>query len=291
MEAKRYKETLETLTDKPLREKNVRVAGIITDYVKKKHGIDLIVVGGLSVEFYTNGGYTTQDIDFVGAGHDKIMECLVDIGFTRQGKDSFHEELKVYVEVPSSTLKDGEMKFVNTIETIDGFQVNFIGIEDIVKDRLRAFIHWKEVEQLKWISIILEKYGQQIDREYIRSTLTKEERTVFNQIIYRIDKVEDSKSKQYYLKIFMDESGIWFNEINEHILALYINGSYFGFSLYPDFMVYNFNEEESDFHPLQNTPLELNDVLEKLSEIPNGNKYSIPKLINKIEEMYGRQSS
>lgn len=68
-------------------------------------------------------------------------------------------------------------------------------------------------------------------------------------------------------------------------MALYVNGNYVGFSLYPNFMVYNFDEEENVFLPLQNMPLELNDVLEKLSEIPDGNEYSIPKLIIKRYNM------
>ena len=122
-----YKEILQNLEGKTLREKNIRVAGVITDYVKKKHDIDLIVVGGLSVEFYTGGGYTTEDIDFVGPGHEEIMQCLVDLGFSRTGKDSVHERLQVYVEIPNSVLSGGDINKIHKITTEDGFIVNLIG--------------------------------------------------------------------------------------------------------------------------------------------------------------------
>lgn len=47
-------------------EKHTRTAGVITSYVKEKINVTLIVVGGLSVEMYTQGKYMTNDIDFVG---------------------------------------------------------------------------------------------------------------------------------------------------------------------------------------------------------------------------------
>lgn len=73
-----YKEKLAHLKDLPLAEKNIRVAGLVTEYIENKHpNILLIVVGGLSVEYYTTGQYATADIDFVATSHEKIMESLV----------------------------------------------------------------------------------------------------------------------------------------------------------------------------------------------------------------------
>ncbi|SFK11009.1 hypothetical protein SAMN04488569_101030 [Marinilactibacillus piezotolerans] len=65
MELQGFKDILDSLKNKSFREKQLRTAGVISEYVKQKHNIDLVVVRGLSVEIYTEGGYSTQDIDFV----------------------------------------------------------------------------------------------------------------------------------------------------------------------------------------------------------------------------------
>lgn len=57
----RYLAVLDELKSMPdaNTDKLIRVAGVITEYVKEAYNIELIVVGGLSVEIYTDGGYTT----------------------------------------------------------------------------------------------------------------------------------------------------------------------------------------------------------------------------------------
>lgn len=66
-----YITALNNLADIPEEDSSrlIEAAGIISDYNKKVYDIDLIVVGGLAVEIYTDGGYMTQDIDFVGVNH------------------------------------------------------------------------------------------------------------------------------------------------------------------------------------------------------------------------------
>lgn len=69
--AELYREKLARLKDLPLAEKNIRVAGLVTEYIEGKHSnIHLIVVGGLSVEYYTTGQYATVDIYFIETSHE-----------------------------------------------------------------------------------------------------------------------------------------------------------------------------------------------------------------------------
>ncbi|EIM05010.1 hypothetical protein A1A1_18432 [Planococcus antarcticus DSM 14505] len=164
-----YREKLAKLKDLPLVEKNIRVAGIVTEYVERKHPkIQLIVVGGLSVEYYTTGQYATVDIDFVATSHEQIMESLVELGFERQGKDSYLKELQVSVEIPDNHL-EGSYEKVRDVLTDDGCIVHMISPEDIFCDRLRALVHWKEKEQLKWMTKLYE--GNELDQDYIYSRL------------------------------------------------------------------------------------------------------------------------
>lgn len=164
-----YKEKLARLKGLPLAEKNIRVAGLVTEYIESKHpNIQLIVVGGLSVEYYTAGQYATADIDFVATSHEKIMESLVELGFERQGKDSYLKELQVSVEVPDNHLA-GSYEKVRDVLTDDGCIVHMISPEDIFCDRLRALVHWKEKEQLKWMTKLYE--ANELDQDYIYSQL------------------------------------------------------------------------------------------------------------------------
>lgn len=137
--------------------------------METKHSeIQLIVVGGLSVEYYTTGQYATVDIDFVATSHEKIMKALVELGFERQGKDSYLKELQVSVEIPDNHL-EGSYDRVRDVLTDDGCIVHMISPEDIFCDRLRALVHWKEKEQLKWMTKLYE--GNELDQDYIYSRL------------------------------------------------------------------------------------------------------------------------
>lgn len=165
-----YKEKLASLQGLPLADKNIRVTGIVTECVEKKDSrIRLIVVGGLSVEYYTTGQYATVDIDFVGTSHETIMEALVELGFERQGKDSYLTELQVSVEIPDNHL-EGSYEMVRDVLTEDGCIVHMISPEDIFCDRLRALVHWNEKDQLKWMTQLYER--NDLDEDYIYSKMT-----------------------------------------------------------------------------------------------------------------------
>lgn len=179
----KYKEKLALLKDLPLVEKNIRVAGIVTEYIENKHpNIHMIVVGGLSVEYYTTGQYATVDIDFVATSHEKIMESLVELGFERQGKDSYLKELQVSVEIPDNHL-EGSYEKVRDVLTEDNCVVHMISPEDIFCDRLRALVHWKEKEQLKWMTKLYE--GNELDQNYIFSQLVGNKEIEIAEIFFK----------------------------------------------------------------------------------------------------------
>lgn len=128
----------------------------------------MIVVGGLSVEYYTTGQYATVDIDFVATSHEEIMNSLVELGFERQGKDCYLKDLQVSIEIPDNYL-EGSYDKVRDILTEDNCVVHMISPEDIFCDRLRALVHWREKEQLKWMTKLYEV--NELDQDYIYSQL------------------------------------------------------------------------------------------------------------------------
>ena len=72
------------------RKRNLRMAGIINDALTRLTGTGVIVTGGLSVEYYTEGNYTTQDIDVITPVAKELPPVLQELGFYKEGKYWVH---------------------------------------------------------------------------------------------------------------------------------------------------------------------------------------------------------
>lgn len=122
--------------DRALR--GVKVAAVISEALKEI-GIDPILVGGSAVAFYTEGKYTTHDIDMISPSGKDIEEVMGRLGFSKFGKDYSNKQLKIYVEFPSDAL--GPTEKVNIIK-VGTSRLKIISIEDLIVDRLCAFKYW-----------------------------------------------------------------------------------------------------------------------------------------------------
>lgn len=98
-----------------------------------------ILVGGAAVELLTGGAYVTGDLDFVGSVPPAIGQELEQAGFTREGRHWFHEEGRVFLEFPSAVLGTGEEAGERDF---DGVTVLIVSPEDLIVDRLSAWLHW-----------------------------------------------------------------------------------------------------------------------------------------------------
>ena len=50
-----------------------------------------------------------------------------------------------------------------------GMTVTIIGVDDLIMDRLRAWVHWQSTEDERWTKRLAQLYKDQIDWEYLRS--------------------------------------------------------------------------------------------------------------------------
>lgn len=152
----------------------ITIAGIITKLLEP-HNIKPIVVGGLSVELYTQNDYTTRDVDFVTDGQHIIEEILPKIGFKKAeeaGSGFVHEELEVFVEIPDSYLEGDESRVqVVKLEDENELYIYVISIEDIINDRLRASIYWNSENDAIWGFQLLARNYDSVDRDYLYSKL------------------------------------------------------------------------------------------------------------------------
>ena len=125
--------------EKNLAKRGIKIATIVAEALSSI-GENPVLVGGAAVEFYTEGGYATKDIDMIAMGGPALWKVMEVLGFERHGKDFVHTKLKIYIEFPSDVLGEGEKSI--TID-VDGRALRIISIEDLIVDRLCAYKFWK----------------------------------------------------------------------------------------------------------------------------------------------------
>lgn len=154
-------------------EKMVQTTAILTGLFANEH-LNPIIVGGLAVEIYTRGEYTTSDIDLIFSQRDIADHYLKNLGFISEGRHWYHKELLVSVEIPDDILKDADDDRVIKLELEDGLYVYVIGIEDIILDRLRACVHWKSTSDCEWGKRLFLMHFDRLDVTYLKTTSKKD---------------------------------------------------------------------------------------------------------------------
>lgn len=117
-----------------------------------------ILVGGGAVELYTDGAYTTGDLDFVGDVSGEVAEVLDRSGFRRAGRHWIHEQGRVFLEFPGSHLEPpSEPARLRRA----GVTLRIIRAEALLADRLAAWKFWRsEVDLLNALRLLHARRGR-----------------------------------------------------------------------------------------------------------------------------------
>ena len=142
----------EAAREKSKAKRGVKIAAVIAEALRTI-GENPVLVGGSAVEFYTEGKYTTNDIDMTAIGGEDLWEVMQQLGFERLGKDFVRKKLKIYVEFPSETLREGEQ---SDLLDVDGISLRIISIEDLIVDRLCSYKFWRFLDDGLNALILLE---------------------------------------------------------------------------------------------------------------------------------------
>jgi len=186
MDISSARKEIDKYSNSPKYESMIGVASIITELVSHKN-IQPIIVGGLSVEIYTQSEYATRDIDFVSDGYDYLSTLLVELGFKKEGRHFYHEDVEIVIEIPDNYLA-GDYKKVKKVLLDNGKHIFVIGIEDIILDRLRAMIHWESKEDGIWALKLLTANIDTIDIKYLTDhTESKKEKDVLENWIQHLN--------------------------------------------------------------------------------------------------------
>lgn len=155
---------------KDVGQRNLYASAIITEAFKLNGLKPPIIVGGQAVSFYTQGEYGTIDIDFVSYYEQKPYEIAKTLGFKAEGKDLYNEEIDVLIEFPDYNL-EGSIEHIFEAEIDfggDKYSIYFIGVEDIIIDRLCALKHWDDKASFVWAATIMGIHYDNIDWDYLK---------------------------------------------------------------------------------------------------------------------------
>ena len=138
-------------------------------------GIEASLVGGACVSIYSDNAYESFDLDFVShEPHKRIGAVLAEIGFKSTGGRHFdHPDCRYYAEFVAPPISIGEelIRKLKRLETPYGF-LTLLTPTDCVKDRLAAFVHWKDTQALE--QAVLVALGNRIEMTKVKTWAIKE---------------------------------------------------------------------------------------------------------------------
>lgn len=174
--------------------RGVEIASVVASALHQIN-IDPVLVGGAVVSFYTEGKYTTQDIDMVSPSGSEVSEIMQKIGFKKIGKDFINKELGIYVEFPSESL--GPTEKVDVVK-VGGTRLKMISLEDIIVDRLSAYKYWGSTIDGVNAMIMLETANP--ERKRLEKRASEED------VLDALDYIEDLLERVIRKKISRDDA-------------------------------------------------------------------------------------
>lgn len=118
-------------------ERKLAVVALIDELVQRI-GFRAIVIGGLAVEFWTHGAYSTADIDLYLPHGPAVDALLGELGFEKRGRHWVIEQHELFVEAPASVPADEEEVYEVTLRS--GLVVAVLSPADVLVDRLHQFV-------------------------------------------------------------------------------------------------------------------------------------------------------
>jgi hypothetical protein len=122
-------------------------------------GIETVLSGGSCLQIYSQGKYTSDDIDLIdrfNGGHTLIKKVMFEMGFKEHNRYFVHDETEWFIEFPRGPLGVGDAP-VNNIATLkeETGILRLLTPTDCIKDRLAAYYHWDDpqsLEQAVWVA-------------------------------------------------------------------------------------------------------------------------------------------
>jgi hypothetical protein len=201
MNLKRRIVRLLATTDNPAKRRALFVAALSKEMESRGAGRP-IVVGGEALELYTQGSYTTGDID-LKARRDTLISVLTGLGFVRVSRVWVQKEWDIWVDWAGAALDEGKEAERRAVEVMVSrkpeLTVRVLSLEDLIVDRLAAAKYWNDMESARWAKVLIEMGrggGIFFDTEYFESRLrSRNLEDIFRRITKRPAKKRKSKKQ------------------------------------------------------------------------------------------------
>jgi hypothetical protein len=116
------------------------------------HDIRAILTGGACATIYSDGAYTSEDVDFVLEGSilpAELDAAIAGLGYRRDGNRYIHARSAFWIEFPRGPLAIGEdLKIEPCVLGEPGRSSLALSPTDSCRDRLAAFYHWNDLQSL-----------------------------------------------------------------------------------------------------------------------------------------------
>ena len=133
----------------------------------EKEGIETVLSGGSCVEIYSQGKYTSDDIDLIdryNGGHTKIKNIMISMGFREHNRYFVHNDTSLFLEFPRGPLGVGDAPVYHIAEKEEETGIlKLLTPTDCIKDRLAAYFHWDDLQSLEQALWVSEKNEFNID--------------------------------------------------------------------------------------------------------------------------------
>ena len=118
-------------------ERKLGVAALIDELVREL-GFRAVVIGGVAVEFWTRGAYSTADIDLYLPHGPAVDDRLAELGLHRVGRHWADPEHDLFIEAPASFPAPSEE--VTEVRLSTGQTALVLSPEDVLMYRLHEFM-------------------------------------------------------------------------------------------------------------------------------------------------------
>lgn len=112
------------------------------------------------------------DLDLVVSGMTGVATVLRSLGFLPSGAVFRHPEVPVVVDLPQEPLAGDPERVVEV--QIGDRRAYVIGLEDIIVDRLSAYVHRQDEASLEWAVQLLAAQWERIDWPYLHEQASRQ---------------------------------------------------------------------------------------------------------------------
>jgi len=126
-----------------------------------------VIVGGFAVEFYSTGGYRTNDIDACCMRPAEAGAVLETWGFRKVNRHWVSTALGLQVEFPRLAIEARARERLTTVR-VDGLAVTLIGVEDLILDRLNGWVHGGSTDDRRWAVELAAVALESLDQAYVQ---------------------------------------------------------------------------------------------------------------------------